>query len=357
MTAPDLPFAVGRYRSGDDDLDAALAEVVERIGPPHEHELLFEMLVSVARLGRGGTPRRDLKLLNSAVKELRYAMEVFEPFEDRRKVSIFGSARTPADAPEYRGAREFAAAMAEHGWMAITGAGPGIMTAGIEGAGPDNSFGVNILLPFESGEPPGLAGDRKLINFKYFFSRKLMFMKESHGYALFPGGFGTLDEAFELLTLMQTGRTYLAPVVLLDAGSTYWESWSDFVRRELGERGLISPADLELARICHTTEEATTEIRAFYRRYHSMRFVGKRLVLRLTEELDAAEVAELDREFADIVESGSIERVDATESEVADDDVVDLPRLALVFDRRSYGRLRLLLDRVNGHQRSPDAVR
>lgn len=352
----DQPFDLPRYRSGDAEIDAALADAVASFGDHHDPELVFEMMASVARMARNGTVRRDLKLVNSAVKELRYAMETFAPYEDRRKVSIFGSARTPADSPEYSSAREFGEAMVQQGWMAITGAGPGIMTAGIEGAGPANSFGVNILLPFESGEPPGMAGDPKLINFRYFFTRKLMFMKESHGYALFPGGFGTLDETFELLTLMQTGRTYLAPVVLLDAGSTYWESWSDFVHRELGDRNLISMADLELARICHTTEQATEEICAFYRRYHSMRFVGKRLVLRLTEALTPAEIAELAAEFDDIVETGSIEAIDTTESETADDDVIDLPRLAFAFDKRSYGRLRLLIDRINHHERSPDAV-
>ncbi len=350
MTDTPSWFSLPRYRTGDDAIDQALAGVIGLIDNRENAELVFEMLATAARLGRNETGRGDLKLLNSALKELRYAIRAFAPYEDHRKVSIFGSARIHADSPEYRLAHDFAEGMVGRNWMVITGAGPGIMTAGIIGAGAENSFGVNIVLPFESGSPPGLEGDPKLINFRYFFSRKLMFMKESHGYALFPGGFGTLDETFELLTLMQTGRTYLAPVVMLDADTSYWETWTHFVEYELGERGLISAADLDLARICHTVDDAVDEICSFYRTYHSMRFVGKRLVLRLGHELDRDEVAEIDKEFSDIVESGHIAAIDTTDAEIADDDVVDLPRLAFAFDRRSYGRLRQMIDRINHHE-------
>ncbi|MDH3754499.1 MAG: LOG family protein [Acidimicrobiia bacterium] len=339
-----------RYRTGNDDTDALLLELVDQLGNDTDRDIVFELLVSVARLGTNGTDRGDLKLVNSALKELRYAFEVFGPYAERRKVSIFGSARTSRDSPQYAAARDFAAAMVAKEWMVITGAGPGIMTAGIEGAGASNSFGVNIQLPFESGATAAIADDPKLVNFKYFFTRKLTFMKESHGYALFPGGFGTLDEAFELLTLMQTGRTYLAPVVLLDAGASYWETWLHFIERELGDRGLISSADLDLVRITDDIGAAVDEICDFYRTYHSSRYVGRRLVLRLSDEPSGADVSALNREFADILESGSIDRIDATDSELADDDVVDLPRLALHFDRRSFGRLRHLVDRLNHHE-------
>jgi predicted Rossmann-fold nucleotide-binding protein len=222
------------------------------------------------------------------------------------------------------------------------------MAAGIEGAGAERAFGVNILLPFEASATEHILGDPKLINFRYFFTRKLTFLRESHGFCLFPGGFGTMDEAFELLTLMQTGRTPLAPVVLLEPeGSTYWQSWQQFVNDELAGRGLVSPEDLTLARVCTTVAEARDELCGFYRTFHSQRSVGRRLVLRLRREVGDDELAALDEEFADIVESGHLERVGPTPSEVEDDDQVDLPRLAFRFDRAHFTRLRALIDRLN----------
>ncbi len=241
--------------------------------------------------------------------------------------------------------------IAESGWMVITGAGPGIMQAGIEGAGPENSFGVNIVLPFESEATPLIAGDSKLINFKYFFTRKLMFMKESSGFVLLPGGFGTMDEAFELLTLTQTGRSPLTPIVLLDPpGSTYWSTWRSFIEEELARRGLISPEDSSLVLITDSVDAAVEELTGFYSVYHSSRFVGRRLILRLSEEVEDALLERLNREFGDIVEAGAIERVEPSPSEVADGDLPDLPRLGLRFDRRSYSRLRLLIDTLNGRR-------
>jgi uncharacterized protein (TIGR00730 family) len=246
-------------------------------------------------------------------------------------------------------ARDFGAAMADVDWMVITGAGPGIMEAGIEGAGAERAFGVNIVLPFESEAAPVIANDPKLINYRYFFTRKLMFMKESHAFALLPGGFGTMDEAFELLTLMQTGRSPVAPVVMLQPpGGSYWTNWQTFVQEDLASRRLINELDLAMARICHDVADAVEEIIAFYSTYHSSRYVGRRLVMRLQREPGAAELAALNREFADIVVAGSIERVDTSRSERDDGDVVDLPRIAFQFDRMSYARLRRLIDRLNG---------
>ncbi len=216
--------------------------------------------------------------------------------------------------------------------MVMTGAGPGIMQAGIEGAGAENSFGINIVLPFEADAASVIAGDPKLINFRYFFTRKLAFMKESHGFALLPGGFGTMDESFELLTLMQTGKQPIAPIVLLDPpGGTYWDTWQDFVERELLDNRLISPADMSLVSLTDSVEDAVDEICGFYAVYHSARYVGQRLILRLSEDIDDDVLAELDREFADIVVKGGIERVDATESEVDDHDNVDLPPVGPLF--------------------------
>ncbi len=337
-----------RYRTGDATADAALAEVVDALGRPTDADLLFESLVSIVRMGREGADRADLKLVTAALKELRYASLVFGPYRDVRKVSIFGSARTEVDDPTYVLARDFGAAMADASWMVITGAGPGIMAAGIEGAGADMAFGVNILLPFESTATEAILGDPKLINFRYFFTRKLTFLRESDAFALFPGGFGTMDEAFELLTLLQTGRAQLAPVVLVESPkSSYWKSWRQFVLDELARRQLISPEDLGLVKICDSVDEATEEVTTFYSSYHSQRTVGRRLVLRLTREVGDAELARLNRDFADIVVSGAIERTAATPSEVDDGDVVDLPRLALRFDRAHFARLRQLVDALN----------
>lgn len=339
-----------RYRTGNESLDGRIADLVAAAGITRDEDLVFEMLVSVVRMGREATDRGDLKLVNAALKELRYSFLVFEPYAHVPKVSIFGSARTRRDDPAYLVAREFGRLMAERDWMVITGAGPGIMEAGIEGAGAERAFGVNIVLPFEQEATPLIAGDPKLINYRYFFTRKITFMKESKAFALLPGGFGTMDEAFELLTLMQTGRSPICPVVLIEPeGSTYWSTFLDFVRTELTtKRRLINNDDLCLVRRFETVPEAVEEIVHFYSRYHSSRMVGRRLVLRLSEPVDDATLDALNDEFADIVAAGRIERADASPSEVEDDDVPHLPRLAFQFDRVSYARLRRLIDRLNG---------
>jgi uncharacterized protein (TIGR00730 family) len=338
-----------RYRTGDDDLDARIEALVEAGGVGPNGDLIFEMLVSVVRLARETTDRGDLKLVNAALKELRYTFFVFEPYEQVPKVSIFGSARVTHDDPAYEVARDFGRKMADLDWMVITGAGPGIMEAGIEGAGAEQAFGVNIVLPFEQEASPLIAGDPKLINYRYFFTRKLTFMKESKAFALLPGGFGTMDESFELLTLMQTGRSPICPVVLIEpAGSSYWETWEHFVEAELiGKRNLIGPDDLCLVRRCDSVDEAVHEISHFYRRFHSMRTVGRNLIVRMHTDLSDATLDELNLEFADIVESGTIERVGPTQSEIDDRDVPDLPRLSLRFNRVHFARLRRLIDHIN----------
>jgi uncharacterized protein (TIGR00730 family) len=337
-----------RYRTGNDALDERIIELIDEAGVHRDADLVFEMLVSALRMGREAVDRGDLKLVNAALKELRYSFLVFEPYRRVRKVSIFGSARTRIDDPGYTSARDFGRAMAERDWMVITGAGPGIMEAGIDGAGADRAFGVNIVLPFEQEATPLLAGDPKLINYRYFFTRKLSFMKESSAFAMLPGGFGTLDETYELLTLMQTGRTPIVPVVLLEPeGSSYWTSWLHFTETELAGRSLISPEDLDLVRICATIDEAVDEICTFYARFHSMRFVGRRLVLRLTTPVDDDELVELNRDFADIVSGPPIERTEASAGELDDDDEPNMARIAFGFDRRSFARLRHLIDRLN----------
>lgn len=310
-------------------------------------ELAEEIVITALKLGREQVSRLDRKIVNSALKEMRHAFRVFAPYKGIRKVTIFGSARTAKGDPAYEAARLISKAMAEREWMVITGAGPGIMEAGHEGAGLASSFGVNIQLPFEAKPNPVIANDSKLINFKYFFTRKLTFMKEADAFVLLPGGFGTMDEAFELLTLVQTGKSDLHPIVMLDPpGGTYWERWDAYMRDELLSRGYISPDDLALYRCLDDPDKAVEEIESFYRVFHSHRMVGDRLVLRLTAMPERDDLDRLSEEFSDIL-AGSIRPVRPSRAEINDEDVPELPRIALAFDRQHVGRLRQLIDRLN----------
>jgi uncharacterized protein (TIGR00730 family) len=337
-----------RYRTGDAALDDAVAELVRRVAEPGDTDLVFELVVSALRLARDRADRGDLKIANAALKEMRHSFHVFAPYRSARKVAIFGSARTLPDDPLYLVTRDVAAEIAAHDWMVITGAGPGIMEAGIEGAGPERSFGVGIKLPFEATTSQFFDGDPKLMNFRYFFTRKLEFIKESDAFVLLPGGFGTLDEAFELLTLLQTGKAQPAPVVLLDTpGGSYWRDWLRFVEAELLGSGYVSPHDLRLVRVTDDPHDAVGEVMGFYRNYHSLRFVEGELVLRMQQVPDAARLDELSREFADIVVRGTFTSVDATPPERRDDDHVDLDRIRFRFDRRNWARLRMLIDALN----------
>jgi uncharacterized protein (TIGR00730 family) len=337
-----------RYRTGDEQLDAQIADLVASLGDVRDGDLIFELVVSSLRFAIDRATRGDLKMANAALKEMRYAFNVFAPYRSSRKAAIFGSARTKQDDPLYAQTVRLARDLAEADWMVITGAGPGIMQAGIEGAGVANSFGVSIRLPFEAVTSVFLADDPKLVNFRYFFTRKVTFVKESHAFVLLPGGFGTMDESFELLTLVQTGKAPPAPIVLLDVpGGTYWTSWADFVTRELLGRGLISSDDMVFVKITDDADEALAEILRFYRNYHSMRYVEGDLVLRMQALPSEARVEDLNREFADIVASGRIEPTEASKREKADNDVPDLARLRFRFDRFNYARLRQLIDALN----------
>jgi uncharacterized protein (TIGR00730 family) len=338
------------YEIGDPDIDARIRSLVADAAPDGVHpELIEEMVVTALKLGRDDAGRGDLKIVNTSLKEMRYSYLVFGPHRDMRKVTIFGSARTPPDDPNYLLAADFARVMTDdRGWMVITGAGPGIMEAGNLGAGRDLSFGVNIRLPFEAEANPHVHESR-LINYKYFFTRKLMFVKESHAFALFPGGFGTQDETFETLTLMQTGKSDIHPIVLMEApGTGYWESWRSFVEGTLVEQGMIAPDDLGLLRHAASIEEAAEEITRFYRNYHSQRFVKGRLVLRLQHAPTDDDIARINDEFGDLVVDGRFERIEATQVEIADGDVPSLPRIRFHFTRRNIGRLRALIDTLNG---------
>jgi len=343
-------MSVPRPRSlfGVMEVDRTLTDLLAAIGTDENDDLVRTLLITALDMDQANADRLELKITSQALAEIHNSWTVFSPYATQAKVTVFGSARTRPDAPDYQLAQEFGRRMAEREWMAITGAGPGIMTAAIEGAGIDRSLGVNIVLPFEQRAAPIIEGDPKLATFKYFFTRKLTFMKESDAFALFPGGFGTLDEAFELLTLIQTGKSYPAPIVLLDhPGSTYWSNWLAFVEAELVEGGMVNPADLGLFLHTHDPEDAAEYLCAFYSCYHSLRYVGRRLILRLRSTPSEATLATLNAEFADIVVSGEIEVSETTDAEKRDDDHVELSRLALRFDNRSFARLIKLIQRIN----------
>jgi uncharacterized protein (TIGR00730 family) len=336
------------YSSGDEGIDARIAELVAEAGETNDSDLLQEMIKTCFRLDRDRSDRGEMKLVNAALKEFAYAFKVFKGYKSYRKVSIFGSARTTPEDPSYEETKRFAAAMAAQNWMVITGAGPGIMAAGHEGAGAERSFGAAIRLPMESEPNLFIGGDAKLINFKYFFTRKVTFLKESDAFALLPGGFGTLDEAFELLTLMQTGKSAIHPVVLLEEpGGTYWTDWLQFMEDHLLKRGLISKEDLHLLRRTETVEQAVDEITGFYKNYKSHRYVDGHLVLRVLRLPPEEELAKLAVSFADILREPEIRAVEASAREIEDEDSLDLCRVALEFNQSSFGRLRQLIDELN----------
>ncbi len=339
-----------RYRTGDAALDQVVAALVERTAGERDADLIFELIVTAVRLARDHADRGDLKMANAALKEMRYAFHVFEPYRAQRKVAIFGSARTQPDDPLYQQARRLARAVAARDWMVITGAGPGIMEAGIEGAGSDRAFGVSIRLPFEAATSQLVADDPKLVNFRYFFTRKVTFVKEADAFVLLPGGFGTLDEAFELLTLVQTGKAQPGPIVLLDTpGGTYWERWLAFVREELLAPHYVSDHDLGLLSVTDDVDTAVAQVTDFFRNYRSQRFVDGRLVLRLDHAPDNETLAALTDEFADIVRRGRLERVDPSPAERDDDDALDAERVAFWFNRHGWARLRELIERLNAN--------
>ncbi|MEE3369917.1 MAG: TIGR00730 family Rossman fold protein [Planctomycetota bacterium] len=318
--------------------------------PNHRNaDLIDRIKQSADKLADDGSSRGDLKLLSRTLRELRYAFKVFAPFRRRRKVTVFGSARTPEEHPAYRQAVSFGQQMAEREWLVVTGAAAGIMEAGHRGAGRDHSMGLNIMLPFEQEANPIIAGDHKLVHMKYFFTRKVMFVKECDAVVCLPGGFGTLDEALEVLTLLQTGKRDMVPVVLLDEpGGTYWNSLDRFIREHLLQGSMISPEDLALYCVTDSCEQAVAEVLNFFRVFHSMRYVRDQLVLRLKNPLTAPQLAAINEQFSDILVSGRFQQSAALDEEKSEPDLLDLSRLVFAFDRRSAGRLRHLIDHLNG---------
>jgi uncharacterized protein (TIGR00730 family) len=343
-----------RYRTGDAELDRLLLELLDAAHPADDVDQLWEILVSGVRLAADDADRLDLKITNAALKEMRNAFRMFAPYRDVPKVTIFGSARIDPGDPLYGQGRDLASLLSERGWMIVTGAGPGIMAAGLEGAGRERAIGVNIRLPFEQGANEFIAGDEKLISMKYFFTRKLMLMKESRGFVSLPGGFGTLDETFELLTLQQTGKAEPSPIVLLDEpGGRYWNALVDFLDTHVASKRLIDADDTDLFVVTDDVEEAGTAIVGFYRNYNSIRWVGDRLVIRLEAQPTDAEVAELNERFADLCTNGCIERADPLPAEVANQDRLDKPRLVLTMDIFKQARFRALLAALNSLPSAP----
>ena len=336
------------YTTGDAALDEKIALLVSESGANSNADLVQEMITTAVRLTRDSAERGEMKLVNAALKEFAYSFRVFKKWQSYRKISIFGSARTTPDEPVYEYTRRFAEAMAERNWMVITGAGPGIMAAGHEGAGAEKSFGASIRLPLESEPNIFIQGNTKLINYKYFFTRKVTFLKESDAFALLPGGFGTLDETYELLTLMQTGKSDLHPIVLLEEeGSTFWSDWLRFTEEQLLGRNLISPDDLHLIYHATSIKQAVAEVTRFYANYQSQRYVDGVLMLRLKRLPPEDKVRQLNDAFADILGPGGLQPTGPSEIETADEDELDCERLAAHFNQSSFGRLRRLIDELN----------
>jgi uncharacterized protein (TIGR00730 family) len=336
-----------------------IRQLLDQAGATRNRDVLADIYRTAFELTTDDADRLDLKITRDALKEMRRAFRLFAPYEGIRKVTVFGSARTLATDPLYAHARTLAARLADAGWMVVTGAGPGIMAAATEGAGAERSLGVTIRLPFEETTAGPLSGSDRVVSMKYFFTRKLMLVKESSGFVALPGGFGTLDETLELLTLVQTGKATPSPLVLLDVpGQTYWTGWEKFVQEELVDAGWVSPSDVNLFTITDDVDEAVAAVRGFWRNYHGLRWVGDRLVVRLRAEPTDAEVAALAEEFADVCVTGTIERTGPLPAEVSDNDQLDMARIVLTFDPRKGGRFREMIRALNSLESAPplDAV-
>jgi uncharacterized protein (TIGR00730 family) len=332
----------------DPELRARVLELIKFKGGGRNEAEVADIIENALKILTDVKDTGDVRVIQTTLRELRYAFRIFAPYAGKRKVTIFGSARTAPTKPEYQQAVEFGKKISAAGFMVITGAGPGIMQAGHEGAGPENSFGANIRLPWEQSANPVIAEDKKLITFKYFFTRKLIFIRHSDAIALFPGGFGTMDEGYEAITLMQTGKSQLMPLVLMDKpGGTYWKTWDKNIREHLLRDKLISPDDLNLYQITDNADEAVKIISRFYRNFDSTRFVREQFIVRLKNAPSASALAGLNEDFSDIILGGNIEIIQPTPEEIEDNDKLDLARIGFNFNRRDYGRLRQMIDVLN----------
>lgn len=339
------------YEVGNEALDNLINELVKRSSGAQTGYLMREIFTTAVKLGMESRDEGDLKLVNNALKELRYSFKIFSPYREVKKVIIFGSARSKTTSAEYKMAEEFAQKLTTKGYMIVTGGGPGVMEAGNKGSKAGKEFALNIRLPFEQKPNPYIDEKDKIINFKYFFTRKLIFVKETDATALFPGGYGTNDEGFEMLTLIQTGKSKPRPVVLMEPkGSTYWSAWEHFINNQLVKNGFIHKEDLNLFRIVNTVDEAIRYIEDFYRVYHSIRYVSGLTVLRLNKEISAKTLALINQEFKDILTSGEIKVSPPTDKEIQKGEYLSLPRLVMNFNMRDYGRLNELIGVINRDQ-------
>jgi uncharacterized protein (TIGR00730 family) len=336
------------YEVGDPDIDNLISELVKKSGSVDTADLLREILTTTVKLGKESSDNGDLKLVNNALKELRYSFKIFSPYRAVKKVIIFGSARSKIKSAEYKMAEEFSRKLTEKGYMIVTGGGPGVMEAGNKGAGSGKDFALNIRLPFEQKANPYIDEKEKLINFKYFFTRKLIFVKETDATALFPGGFGTLDEGFEMITLIQTGKSRPRPIVLMEPqGSTYWATWMYFIKGQLVKKGFIKKEDLNLIHIVKSVDAAVRYIEDFYRVYHSIRYVSGLAVLRLNREISEKTLKLINKKFKDILTSGQIRVSPPANKEIREGEFLKLPRLVMNFNMRDYGRLCEMIRVIN----------
>ncbi len=336
------------YARTNGAIDELIDLLMATAGGVHNPPIIREMLITALKAGQESDYPADLKLIRSTMKEMRYTNKVFAPYRNRRKVTIFGSARTPKDDPVYQSCVRFSRELARRGYMIITGGGPGIMQAGNEGAGSENSFAVNIRLPFEQSPNPVMSDTPRLITYKYFFNRKVAFVREAQAIAVFPGGFGTLDEAMEVFTLIQTGKTSPKPLVLIDDGNGFWDNWLAFVKQRLLGMSLISGEDFSLFTITSDLDEAIFVIESFYRNYHSLRFVGGKLVIRLNRQLEQEELRTIETEFPELYESGTrITTTPPLPEERDEPDLLHLPRILMNFDHHRYGLLISCIWRIN----------
>jgi uncharacterized protein (TIGR00730 family) len=337
-----------KYETGQKGTDTLINKLAQQSSCPETEYLLRQMLTTVAKLGNESHDLADLKLINNTLKELRYAFKIFAPYREIKKVIIFGSARSKPSSAEYKLAEQFARKITDKGYMVVTGGGPGVMEAGNKGAKSAMEFALNIRLPFEQAANPYIDEKDKIINFKYFFTRKLMFVKETDATVLFPGGFGTHDEGFEMLTLMQTGKAQPRPIIFMEPkGFSYWSQWKQFVTKQLVGKKYIHKEDLSLFRIANTTSQAVKYIEDFYKVYHSIRYVKGDTVLRLNKDISDKTLNTINKKFKDILKEGKIERSSATDIEQESKEYLDLPRLIMSFNRHDYSRLSELIQTIN----------
>lgn len=343
-----MPDSDVTVRQKDEVLEQKIRELIQYVGSDpttFDSDLVSQIIMTSLKLSRDNSDTGQLKLMTRALKEMRYAYSIFNSYPNRQRISIFGSARTPEEHRDYQAAKSFSSLISEQGWVCITGAADGIMKAGLEGAQRESSFGLSIRLPFETPANSLLAGDPKLITFRYFFTRKLMFLSHSDAIAAFPGGVGTQDELFEVLTLMQTGKANILPVVLLEGeAGRYWESWEHYLRSSLLDNGWISLEDLNLFYRAPSVEAAVEHITKFYFRYHSSRYVQDTLVIRLKSPLSDEQILLLNEEYQALLKSGYIY---ATTPLPVETDHLSLPRIAFEHNHKHFGLLRSLIDRVN----------